>query len=181
MATFPVLLRPSPARSLHPLRGAWIPAALGVVFVACTSTNYMGGTHSQQVLTKLWHLFLGKWHEDAIGPANLWLRKTGHFIGHGLLSLVFCRAWFASLRRSTLDRGWWRPVAGLLAACTTFTIASLDEWHQHYVPGRVGCFRDVLIDVSGALVANLIFLAVMTRPRPAMLRVVTPAPLPLAA
>lgn len=181
MATFPVLLSPSSSRLSHPLRAAWIPALLGMLFVAFTSTNFMGGTHSQAILTRIWEAVLGRWHMDAIGPANLWLRKIGHFIGHGLLSLVFCRTWYLSLRHTSLRREWWRPASGLLAACTTFTVASLDEWHQCYVPGRVGSFRDVVIDVSGALVANMIFLYVVTRRRLLPVVPVSSRTLPLAA
>lgn len=163
MATFPVLLNPAPASPSRPFNTAWIGALLGFAFVACTSNNYMGGTHSQAILTVVWKSLLGKWHIEAVGIANIWMRKVGHFIGHGLLSLVFCRAWYSTFRRSaSLRRVWWRPTAGFLAVLTTFTVACLDEWHQHYVPGRVGSFRDVLIDSSGAVVANLIFLAIMT-------------------
>ena len=73
-------------------------------------------------------------------------------------------------KSASLRRGWWRPAAGALAVLTTLVVASLDEWHQHFVPGRVGSVRDVLIDASGALVANLIFLAIMTRQRPQLVR-----------
>ena len=31
--------------------------------------------------------------------------------------------------------------------------ASTDEFHQLFVPGREGTFRDVLIDTSGAIIA----------------------------
>jgi VanZ family protein len=184
MATVPVLLNPSSVRSSRQinLNSAWIGALLGFVFVACTSNNYMGGTHSQRVLTAVWEGLLGKWHVEAIGAANIWMRKSGHFIGHGLLSLVFCRAWYSSVRkRIAIRRAWWRPTAAFLAVLTTFTVACLDEWHQSFVPGRVGCFRDVVIDASGALLANLIFLAVMTRRKPQMLRVVRRNTMALAA
>ena len=89
MATLPVLLHASPAKSSRPVNSAWIGALLGFAFVACTSNNYMGGTHSQAVLTKIWEGVLGKWHLDAIAAANILIRKVGHFIGHGMLSLVF--------------------------------------------------------------------------------------------
>jgi VanZ family protein len=175
MATVPVLLNPSSVRSSRQinLNSAWIGALMGFVFVACTSNNYMGGTHSQRVLTAVWESVLGMWHIDEIAAANIWMRKVGHFIGHGLLSLVFCRAWYSSVRKKLLGRRiWWRPTAALLALLTTFTVACLDEWHQSFVPGRVGSFRDVLIDASGALVANLIVLVVMSRRKPQMFRIV---------
>ena len=174
MATVPVLLNPSSVRSSRQINSAWIGALMGFVFVACTSNNYMGGTHSQRVLEAVWGSVLGKWHVDEIAAANIWIRKVGHFIGHGLLSLVFCRAWFSTVRKSfPIRRVWWRPTAAFFAVLTTFAVACLDEWHQSFVPGRVGSFRDVMIDTSGALVANIIFLAIMTRRKPQVIRMVS--------
>lgn len=37
--------------------------------------------------------------------------------------------------------------------------AVLDELHQYYVPGRNGCFKDVLIDCAGAAVGIAVFFA----------------------
>jgi VanZ family protein len=204
MATVPFLLNPSSVRSPRSVTSAprpvipisrsvvsaprslnatWIGALLGVAFVGCTSTSFMGGHTSQAVLTALWQTVFGKGHVQDLGALNIVLRKFGHFLGHGLLSLVFCRAWYNSVRtRGIIAREWWRPTAGLLAVLTTLTVASLDELHQHFVPGRVGCVRDVLIDAAGALAANLVFLAIMTRRKPQVVQTYRrTSALPLAA
>lgn len=38
--------------------------------------------------------------------------------------------------------------AGALAFCAAH--AALDEWHQAFVPSRVGCLADALLDTFGA-------------------------------
>ena len=43
----------------------------------------------------------------------------------------------------------------------TALVASLDEWHQTYLASRTGSLRDVLLDSSAALTAQImIFLLV---------------------
>lgn len=124
----------------------------------------MGGSHSQAVITAIWGQVLGHWHWNDIGPVNLCLRKTGHFFGHGLLSLVFANFWLSVVARLAPDTPRsWRSAAAILAVLTTMAIASLDELHQMFLPGRVGCARDVLIDVAGALLANYLMLRMANR------------------
>ena len=36
-----------------------------------------------------------------------------------------------------------------------FVYACSDEWHQTFVPGRAGQFRDVLLDTAGSLTGLL--------------------------
>ena len=38
----------------------------------------------------------------------------------------------------------------------TALVACLDEWHQTYLPSRTGSLRDVLLDSTAALVAQLV-------------------------
>lgn len=46
----------------------------------------------------------------------------------------------------------WSAIAVALVA----VIASLDEWHQSYVPGRTGELRDVGLDLVGATLAQVL-------------------------
>jgi VanZ family protein len=82
---------------------------------------------------------------------HFYLRKTGHVIGYGMLALLLLRAWRATLSHS---RGWLGRV-GILALVGTAIVASLDEWHQSFIPSRTGSISDVLLDTA----AGLIFLA----------------------
>jgi VanZ family protein len=45
-------------------------------------------------------------------------------------------------------------------------IASLDEWHQTFIPSRTGAIRDVMLDSGAALTAQLLlFLYLSWKPR----------------
>jgi VanZ family protein len=68
-----------------------------------------------------------------------------------------------------LVRTWITPFAASLAVASTFVVASLDEWHQHYVPGRVSSFHDVLVDTTGALLLNVLVWELRARRRRKML------------
>lgn len=158
MSASPVLLNPSSVAPSRPnsLRTNWMYVACSILFICCTSTTFMGGTHTGALLNAVWRALFGTWHYDLRGIVNLVLRKVGHFFGYGMIGLIFRNAWTASLRALTLVRSWISPFATSLAVASTFLVASLDEWHQRYVPGRVGSFHDVLIDTAGALMLNLL-------------------------
>jgi VanZ family protein len=53
-----------------------------------------------------------------------------------------------------------------LALLGTATIASLDEWHQTFLPNRTGSPWDVLLDCCGALTLQLIVYVFMRITRP---------------
>jgi VanZ family protein len=87
-------------------------------------------------------------------------RISFHFLGYGLFSLVCFRAFWmtskeviAGLTRKLRAHG--------LAIFLTFLVASADEIHQTFLPNRVGQFRDVMIDTSGAAVLGCLLLIAM--------------------
>jgi VanZ family protein len=81
-----------------------------------------------------------------------YLRKTGHVLGYGLLSLLLLRGWRATFGFVTE----WSGRVALLAWAGTALVASLDEWHQSYIPSREGSYKDVLLDSAAGLVFLLI-------------------------
>ena len=42
-------------------------------------------------------------------------------------------------------------------------VASLDEFHQSFLPGRTGVFRDVVLDTMGAIFVQALLLRYWTR------------------
>lgn len=50
-----------------------------------------------------------------------------------------------------------RKRAFILAIIISFIYACTDEYHQTFVPGRTGCFTDVLIDTFGAFLGAVSF------------------------
>ena len=74
------------------------------------------------------------------------IRKATHFIGYGIVSLIF----YTFYRKL----GW--RLAPLFAIGTVFIIGCIDEFLQYHTPGRTGIFDDVLLDTSGAIFFILI-------------------------
>ncbi len=89
------------------------------------------------------------------------IRKTGHFVGYGLVSMAFFYSWRQTLRRMAV-RHWtlWRR-ASVLAVLSTLLIAILDEYHQSFLPSRTSSPLDVCIDLSGAIAAQLLLLLII--------------------
>jgi VanZ family protein len=161
MATFPALSNPSYAAPRRSVRAAWIAALCAVAFVAFTSTNLMGGSHTQIVVNGVWRVLFGKVNEQICGPINFFGRKVGHFFGYGTIGLIFRKAWYASLRSYAILFGKkLLIVSAALGVTSTFVLASLDEWHQHFLATRHGSFRDVLMDTAGAVFLTLVLWAV---------------------
>src|SRR5665213_2588721 len=138
---------------------AWLPAVFGLVVISVESTALMRGANTGRWLADLCESVWGYTDGSTIATANLMLRKVGHFTGYGTLGLLFRRGWYASLRRRWQGtRSGLRAAAMALAVLSTFVVASLDEWHQAFLAGRVSSRYDVLLDTMGAILFNLAML-----------------------
>jgi VanZ family protein len=153
------------------VQSAWFPVLLSLIFVCFTSTSFMGGNHTQVLVDDVWRTFLGTWHWDLTAPVNIVCRKVGHFLGYGAIGLIFRNAWHCSIRAGIMRIGaslatlqGMVSVSALSVICT-FLVASLDELHQRYVPGRVSSFRDVMVDTTGAIFLNVVFWTVRAHRR----------------
>jgi VanZ family protein len=136
----------------------WIPALFGIAVIVCESTAMMSSDHTSRWLLPLWIKLFGPITPERWEIVHHYIRKTGHFIGYGCVSLGFFNAW-----RVTLEGHWpvWRQrfrFAAGLALLSTLLLATWDEWHQSFIPGRTSSARDVLLDFCGALAAHLVLL-----------------------
>ena len=66
------------------------------------------------------------------------IRKAAHLCEFALLGLLL----YLTLRSYGVSGMWWSLCVGILYAAS-------DEIHQLFVPGRLGCITDVLIDAIG--------------------------------
>lgn len=130
---------------------AWWPAAAWVCLIAFESTDYLSSEHTSSMLYSLLVRLFGHVDIHSFLIFHHYLRKTGHVVGYGMLSLLLLRGWRATFGRvpSLLLR------AALLAWLGTLSVAALDEWHQSFIPSRTGTVWDVLLD-SVAGVAFLV-------------------------
>jgi VanZ family protein len=131
---------------------AWWPALVWVGIIAVESTDLLSSEHTGSLLYKLITKLFGPINLASFLQFHFYLRKTGHVAAYGLLSLLLLRGW-----RMTLDpaKAWLGRIV-TLAWLGTVLVASMDEWHQSYIPSRTGTWHDVVLDST----AGLIFLSV---------------------
>lgn len=136
----------------------WIPALIGIGIIMAESTATMSAENTSRWLLPFWIKLFGPISPEHWAVVHHYIRKTGHFVGYGMVSLGFFDSW-----RVTLEARWtaWRVrfqyAAGLALVCTLL-LASWDEWHQSFIPGRTSSTRDVALDFCGALLAQLMLL-----------------------
>lgn len=167
MSSSPIVLRAyaqqgssgGSGRLLFQLR-TWLPVLACSMVFAIESTACFGADHTsaplQQIAETIFGYGIGA-HWESIHHL---IRKTGHFTGYGIFSLVCFRAFWitseqvaARLQRQLRAHG--------LAILATFLVASADEFHQSFLPNRTGQFSDVLLDTCGAAVMSLLLVLAM--------------------
>jgi VanZ family protein len=50
----------------------------------------------------------------------------------------------------------WSLRWAIIAWCSTAVVASLDEWHQTFLPSRTGRIQDVFLDSAAALALQVL-------------------------
>ena len=147
-----------------------------MIVIAIESTS-LSAERTGSIVDPILHWMLPSLNFDQIDHIHEIGRKVGHFIGYGLMSYFFFRAFRgtyhvyhgteAILRRRIVPAGqrmfeylWqWRWAA--LAILGTAMVAIADEVHQMGDPTRTGNWWDVLLDSIGALIFQLVVMAVL--------------------
>jgi VanZ family protein len=141
---------------------AWWPAVVWIGLITFESTDYMSAQNTSSLLYGLLTRLFGEinfydflyWHH--------YLRKAGHVVGYGMLGLLMLRGFRATLAH----RGSWFGQAIIFAWLGTAFVATMDEWHQSYIPSRTGTPWDVLLDsVAGLTALMLAYLLLRIRSR----------------
>jgi VanZ family protein len=114
------------------------------------STDYLGADHTSGPLRFVWEHLFGAVTDARWATLHLIIRKSGHFVGYGTMGLVWLRAWWMTLPRSSF------LLDATLALVGTAIVASSDEFHQSFLPNRTGVTSDVLLDCLGAFTLQLI-------------------------
>jgi VanZ family protein len=124
------------------------------------STADFGADHTSGPLRWIWEHLFGPVSNARWALLHHHVRKTGHFLGYGTMGLLWLRAWWMTLPKAAL------LLDAALALVGTAAVASLDEYHQSFLPNRTGIPADVLLDCSGAAVLVLLYFLLRTlRPR----------------
>jgi VanZ family protein len=140
--------------------GAWWPVAIAVCVIIFESTMLFGADRTSGPLRWVWEHIFGHVSNHRWAILHHYIRKTGHFLGYGTMGLLWLRAWWMTLPRAGI------LLNALLALFGTALVASLDEFHQSFLPNRTGIPSDVLLDCCGAVVLLMLFLVLrLLRPR----------------
>jgi len=131
----------------------WIAAGLWLTLIAIESTDWLSASNTSRILYPLLHWLFGV-DPFAFVFWNFYIRKTGHVFGYFGLSLLLFLACRATIPAMYADR--WSIQWARIAFFMTALVASLDEWHQTFIPSRTGTLHDVLLDSSAAFAAQLL-------------------------
>lgn len=153
---------------------------MGVIFLFSTQDGMASGQLSSGFLHRFVLFFLPKTvaaDTDLVHALEFVVRKGAHMTEYGILAILALAQlktyfpWnfrksmkisdnFLSGERTGHRRTLLRyPLFQfLIAIFFVFLYACTDEFHQTFVSGRSGQFRDVLIDTTGGLMGGLVFL-----------------------
>ncbi len=145
---------------------AWLPVLLAILLISIESTTEFGADHTSSPLRWVYEHLFGHVSDWDWGGIHHYIRKTGHFVGYGVIGLAWLRAWWMTFPR------WSFQHSSLMAVVGTALIASADEFHQTFLPNRTGLFRDVVLDTCGAIVLQVLAYLMLRLIRP---RQLTPA------
>jgi VanZ family protein len=135
---------------------AWVAAILWLILIAIESTALLSAHNTSRILYPLLHFLFGMdW--DRFEIWHFYIRKSGHVVGYGILSILLFRAWRATLPAMSDVK--WTPRWATIAILGTALVASLDEWHQSFIPSRTGRWQDVVLDTCAGIAAQLLIFA----------------------
>lgn len=121
-----------------------MPVIVWMAMIFIASSDSESGPRGSRILGPLIRWLYPDIAPEVLEGIILAARKIVHFVTFGLLAALFWRA------LSGGTRGPWRARTAWLSLGLTFAYAVSDEWHQSFVPTRVGSWVDVLIDTAGA-------------------------------
>lgn len=137
----------------HHVLKAWIALILWMIVIAIESTDWLSAHHTSRILYPLFH-YLFALDPERFEYVHFYLRKGGHVFGYGLLSILLFRAWRETLPVASGVR-WTFRWANIAVLGTAF-VASLDEWHQSFIPSRTGTVHDVVLDTCAGIAAQIL-------------------------
>jgi VanZ family protein len=151
---------PTPTRTRRDLLRAWLPTFLWLCVIAIESSDWLSSHHTGGLLYPIFHWLFGITPEQ-FEPIHAITRKTGHVVGYGTLCVLAFRSFRAS---APLLRPRWSVAWARNAVLLTAIVASLDEWHQTFIPSRTGTIHDVFLDTAAGIAAQvLVYLVLRAR------------------
>jgi VanZ family protein len=127
----------------------WWPALAWAILISIFSTGAFTSENTSRIIIPVLHWLFPRLPMETLLLIHHYVRKSAHFTEYFILSLLLLRGIRGENRGTKLA---WALLAIAIVAC----YASLDEFHQSFVPGRTAAVPDVLIDTSGGIAAQAI-------------------------
>jgi VanZ family protein len=127
----------------------WWPALAWALAISLFSTGAFTADNTSRIIVPFLHWIFPRASHARLEHFHFLVRKCAHFTEYFILSLLV-------LRGIRAGRPGTRFAWALLVVAIVLAYASLDEYHQSFVPGRTAAVRDVLIDTTGGAAAQLI-------------------------
>jgi len=125
----------------------WAPVILWAAVIWTFSTHWFTSDNTSRFFVPLVHWLFPSLSRETIDILHHIWRKCGHLTEYFIFSLLILRA-IRGERRGT------RLAWALAAIVVVGAYASLDEFHQSFVPGRTAAVSDVLLDTTGGALAQ---------------------------
>jgi VanZ family protein len=130
-----------------PFMRAYLPVLLWMLVIFVASTNIGSSSNTSRFIGPLLRFFKPDVSDEAIGVAQVIVRKGGHLSEYAILAFLMWRS-----RRQVLGENFawdWKEALVIVAVCALY--ASTDEFHQSFVATRYASPWDALIDTAGAV------------------------------
>ena len=144
---------------------AWWPAVVWIGLITFESTDYLSAQNTSRVLYDLLTRVFGEINFSDFVYWHHYLRKAGHVVGYAILGLLLLRG----LWMTFANRPEWIKLLPVFAWLGTALVATMDEWHQSYIPSRTGNPWDVLLDSTAGLTALAFAYIALRKKAPATL------------
>ncbi len=133
---------------MHRFLTYWLPPIAWAAMILSASSDVFSASH-----TDGWIEVLISWLGRSLSPPaldllNQILRKIGHVTAYGILSALSFRALRGARPR-------WNPRWALGAIALAALVASIDEYHQSFIPSRTGTWHDVVLDTAAAIMVQI--------------------------
>jgi len=128
----------------------WMTSAMWAVVISILSTDSFSSEHTSRFILPVLRWLFPHAGMETMEVMHAVIRKTAHLTEYFILGI------FLFLAQRGEDRGWkLRWAIWAIVMCAGY--ASLDEFHQSFVPSRTASPWDALIDTTGGSIAQGVF------------------------
>ena len=130
----------------------WLPVLAWMIFIFAGSTDLLSAEHTSRFIGPFLRWFAPDISDATVTSVQLFVRKAAHLTEYAILAALLYRAFRTRIQR---------------AAASAFVIAAIyatiDEFHQSFVPTRTASPWDIAIDCVGAMAGLVLYRLVRAR------------------